>query len=157
MLCISTSFQVLRAPESWSKPFFQPFSSFFVQFLPFSVISRMKSTKTVRKVFWPANGMWSTRLLVEIHNNLLFMMVLKPTCNIYQILTCYIQLFTSTKAKNEVNMLLLLHMGNSLSVRERNSEEQRERVSLFLCLWERERDCVCVRERERERERFCDC
>ena len=29
--------------------FFQPFSSFFVQFLPFSVISRMKSTKTVRK------------------------------------------------------------------------------------------------------------
>ena len=25
VLCISTSFRVLRAPKSWSKPFFQPF------------------------------------------------------------------------------------------------------------------------------------
>ena len=45
VLCISTSFQVLAAPESWSKYFFQPFSTFFVYFKPFSVISWLKSTK----------------------------------------------------------------------------------------------------------------
>ena len=30
VLCITTSFQVLRAPESWSNYFFQLFSTFFV-------------------------------------------------------------------------------------------------------------------------------
>ena len=32
MLCISSSFWVLRAPKSWSNYFFQPFSSFLVHF-----------------------------------------------------------------------------------------------------------------------------
>ena len=31
LLCISTSFWVLSAPENWSKPFFQPFFNLFVQ------------------------------------------------------------------------------------------------------------------------------
>ena len=30
MLCISTSFGLLRTPESWSNYFFQPFSTFFI-------------------------------------------------------------------------------------------------------------------------------
>ena len=47
-LCILTSFWVLHAPESWSKHFFQPFSTFFLLFKPFSVISRLKSLKNVR-------------------------------------------------------------------------------------------------------------
>ena len=40
LLCISTSFQVLRAPESWSNYFFSAvFNLFLVHFQPFSVIS----------------------------------------------------------------------------------------------------------------------
>ena len=46
-------FQVLAAPESWSNYFFQPFSTFFVDFKPFSVISRLKSTKNIWK--WTKN------------------------------------------------------------------------------------------------------
>ena len=38
LLCILTSFRVLRTPESWSNYFFQPFVPFFVHFKPFSVI-----------------------------------------------------------------------------------------------------------------------
>ena len=49
LLCISTSFQVLRAPESWLKHFFQLFTTFFVHFKPFSVISRLKSRRKVLK------------------------------------------------------------------------------------------------------------
>ena len=37
LLCILTSFWVLRAPESRSKYFFHPFSTFFVNFESFSV------------------------------------------------------------------------------------------------------------------------
>ena len=51
LLCISTSFWLLRAPKSWLKHFFQPFfsrfSTFFVNFKAFSVISQLKSTKNV--------------------------------------------------------------------------------------------------------------
>ena len=43
ILCISTGFWVLRAPKSWSKPFFSRFPTFFVHFKAFSVISRLKS------------------------------------------------------------------------------------------------------------------
>ena len=53
MLCILTSFRVLRAPKSWLKHFFQPFSTFFVHFKLFSVISRLKSIKNVWK--WTKN------------------------------------------------------------------------------------------------------
>ena len=49
LLCILTSFWVLRAPKSWSNYFFQLFSTFFVHFKPFSVISRLKSTKNIWK------------------------------------------------------------------------------------------------------------
>ena len=49
MLCISTSFWVLRALKSWSNYFFQPFSTFFVHFKPLSVISHLKSTKMNKK------------------------------------------------------------------------------------------------------------
>ena len=48
-MCILTCFWVLRAPKSWSNYFFQPFSTFFVHFNPFSVISHLKSTKNVWK------------------------------------------------------------------------------------------------------------
>ena len=34
-MCISTSFQVLRTPESWSKPFFQPFFNLICSFQSF--------------------------------------------------------------------------------------------------------------------------
>ena len=47
LLCISTSFQVLAAPESWPNYFFQPFLTFFEHFKPFSVILRLKSTNNV--------------------------------------------------------------------------------------------------------------
>ena len=46
MLCILTSFRVLRAPESWLKHFFQPFSTFFVhktvyqQFIEYGAVQR---------------------------------------------------------------------------------------------------------------------
>ena len=43
LLCISTSFWVLRPPESWSKYFFQLFSTFFVHLKLFSVILCLKS------------------------------------------------------------------------------------------------------------------
>ena len=49
MLCILTSFWVLCTPKSWSNYFFQPFSTFCVHFKPFSVISGLKSTKTIWK------------------------------------------------------------------------------------------------------------
>ena len=55
VLCISTNFQVLRAPVSWLKPFFSHFSTFFVYFKAFSVISRLKSLKNV----WKQKG-WKT-------------------------------------------------------------------------------------------------
>ena len=45
VLCILTSFPVLCAPESWSNYFFQPFSTFFVNFKTFSVISRPEINK----------------------------------------------------------------------------------------------------------------
>ena len=48
-LCISTSFQVLHAPKNWLKHFFQPFSTSFVHFKPFSVISHLKLAKTILK------------------------------------------------------------------------------------------------------------
>ena len=35
VLCISTSFRVLAAPESWSKHFFQPFFNLFCSFQSF--------------------------------------------------------------------------------------------------------------------------
>ena len=44
-LCISTSFWVLRAAKSWSKPFYSRFLTFFVHFKAFSVISRLNSYK----------------------------------------------------------------------------------------------------------------
>ena len=49
VLCISTSFQVLAAPESWLNYFFQTFSTFLIYFKTFSVISHLKSTKDVWK------------------------------------------------------------------------------------------------------------
>ena len=64
MLCISTRFWVLHAPKSWSNYFFQPFSTFFAHFKPFSVISRLKSTKNIWKrtknVFLSTPQNWST-------------------------------------------------------------------------------------------------
>ena len=45
LLCISTSFWVLGELKSWSTYFFQLFSSFFVHFKPFLVISRLKMNK----------------------------------------------------------------------------------------------------------------
>ena len=48
VLCILTSFPVLRAPKSWLKYFFSAvFNLFFVHFKPFSVISCLKSPKNV--------------------------------------------------------------------------------------------------------------
>ena len=47
VLCILTCSWVLRAPESWSKPYFSRFSTFFVHFKAFSVISRLKLTKNI--------------------------------------------------------------------------------------------------------------
>ena len=44
LLCILTSFWVVQAPKSWSNYFFQPFSTFFVLFKPFSVILCLRST-----------------------------------------------------------------------------------------------------------------
>ena len=41
LLCISTLFKVFAAPESWSKYFFQPFSTVFVHFKSSSVISHI--------------------------------------------------------------------------------------------------------------------
>ena len=46
-------FLVLCAPEIWLKHFFQPFSTFFLLFKPFSVISRLKSLKNIWK--WGKN------------------------------------------------------------------------------------------------------
>ena len=49
VLCILTSFWVLHAPKSWLKIFFSHFSTYFVHFKAFSVISRLKSTNNVWK------------------------------------------------------------------------------------------------------------
>ena len=40
-------------PKAGGNTFFQPFSSFFVHFLPFSVISSLKSTKNVENLVFP--------------------------------------------------------------------------------------------------------
>ena len=48
--------------------FFSRFSTFFVHFRAFSVISRLKSTKNVWKCFYQLSGAHSTRKLFEIHN-----------------------------------------------------------------------------------------
>ena len=53
MFCILTNFQVLEAPESWWNYFFKAVFNLFVDFKPFSVISRLKSTKNVWK--WKKN------------------------------------------------------------------------------------------------------
>ena len=50
VLCISARFWVLSAPASWSKHFFQPFSTFFLYFTRFSVIFWLKSRKNVEKL-----------------------------------------------------------------------------------------------------------
>ena len=50
MLCFSTSFWVLRAPKSWSKPFIQPF--FFEKALKWA----KKVEKRLKKRFRPACG-----------------------------------------------------------------------------------------------------
>ena len=57
-----TSFWVLRAPKSWSKPFFSCFSTFFVHFKAFSVISRLKSLKNV----WTWTKNYSYSKLVDM-------------------------------------------------------------------------------------------
>ena len=44
VLCISTSFWVLRAPKSWP--------TFIVHFKAFLVISWLKSTKNMKVFFW---------------------------------------------------------------------------------------------------------
>ena len=52
VLCISTSFRMLHEPESWSKHFFQLFSTFFVNFInwfaPFTQLLRSTTN------FWEA-------------------------------------------------------------------------------------------------------
>ena len=114
LLCISTSFWVLRAPKSWSKHFCQPFSNFVVHFKAFTVISRLKSTKNVwkrtkkrdfvyssklvdmqklknswKKCFDQLLGGGSTLKLVKIHNNgpYIFSSWYKP------IILCFILLY----------------------------------------------------------------
>ena len=49
MLCISTSFWVLRTPESCPNSFFQPFSTFFCSFLTFFSDFRHEINKNVWK------------------------------------------------------------------------------------------------------------
>ena len=51
LLCISTSFQVLRASESWLKHFLGLFSNFFVHFKHFSVIFLAEIKKKRFKTF----------------------------------------------------------------------------------------------------------
>ena len=68
MLCISTSFWVLCAPESWSKYFFVLFSTFFVQYCD------------------QLSGGRSTQKLVEIHNSnelSLFLVIYKIALSFY--------------------------------------------------------------------------
>ena len=48
LLHISTSFWMLCAPESWSKQFFQPFSTLFVQFEPFSVNEKLLTNNNIK-------------------------------------------------------------------------------------------------------------
>ena len=50
LLCISTSFWVLRSTQKLVKLLFRPFSTFFVHFKLFSVISHLKSTKKHVKI-----------------------------------------------------------------------------------------------------------
>ena len=63
VLCISTSLQVLAAPESWSNNFFQSFSTFFFLFKPFSVISGLKSTKNIWKLTKKVIFVYSSKLV----------------------------------------------------------------------------------------------
>ena len=59
LLCISTSFRVLRSPKSWSKPFFQ-WKSYEM---------KKKVEDQLKKGFDQLLGARSTRKLVEIHNS----------------------------------------------------------------------------------------
>ena len=57
-------------PKSWSTPeqnawFWAAFLQFFVHFV---LLVTEKVILASESLFWPANGMWSTRLLFEIHN-----------------------------------------------------------------------------------------
>ena len=45
LLCILTSFRLLRASKCWSKHFFQPFSTFLLLFKCFSMNFHLKSRK----------------------------------------------------------------------------------------------------------------
>ena len=58
LLCISTSFWVLRAPEGQLKHFLQLFSTYFIHFrcffLDFSFKMNKKGWKRWKKYFWPA-------------------------------------------------------------------------------------------------------
>ena len=63
LLCILTSFGVLRAPEIWLKYFFEQFSIYFLNFKCFLVIFHLKSRKKLK------NRVLSYSLkLVQIHN-----------------------------------------------------------------------------------------
>ena len=88
MLFIPTSFWVRRTSKSWSKHFFSHFSTIFVHFKPFSVISWRSQQNIKKKHFFCSfsNGFClfqtsakkcfdqllsarRTQKLVEIHNN----------------------------------------------------------------------------------------
>ena len=47
---ICASFQVLSAPESWSKHFFQSFSTFFLHFKYLDQLSSVRSTRNLVKI-----------------------------------------------------------------------------------------------------------
>ena len=78
MLCISSSFCVLRAPDSWQNTSFEPFSTFFVVWTFLLDFRReitekgFKLTKKVenspKKYFEQLSGARSTQKLVKIHN-----------------------------------------------------------------------------------------
>ena len=65
MLCILTSFWVLHALKRWLKLFFQPFSTFFVHFKPFSVISGLKWLKSIWK--WTIKNVFCLLLKADRH------------------------------------------------------------------------------------------
>ena len=74
LLCISTSIWMLGAPESWSKHFFELFSSLFSDFMP-EIKKKHLKTNITKKVenkwkncFDQLSGARSTWKLVEIHN-----------------------------------------------------------------------------------------
>ena len=61
-----------------------PFMASFIIFCVFSIYGgkRQKTCFSVKKWFWPANGMRSTHSLVKIHNNLVYKkMVTYPAMN----------------------------------------------------------------------------